>query len=205
MMPVPPIAREPGTATYCSARAPEPVSPAVRNRKRLLELPVRHANLLPTGRDDTRSTVCAHLLRARVRLRPSGWLSCASSQAIYSASPRRKFSECSLSFMHILDLGARVFAVSGAVAAVNRRLDIFGILAFVTGSLGGITRDLLIGAVPPAAQTDGRYLLFPFWRGSSLFVGMPASTGCALPFSFLMRLDCHSSPSSARKRRWCSS
>lgn len=64
-------------------------------------------------------------------------------------------------FVPVLDLGGTfVFAISGAVAAVNRRLDLFGILvlSFVTGNVGGITRDLLIGAVPPAALTDGRYL-----------------------------------------------
>lgn len=63
--------------------------------------------------------------------------------------------------MHVLDLGGTfVFAISGAVAAVNRRLDIFGILvlSFVAGNVGGITRDVLIGAVPPAALTDSRYL-----------------------------------------------
>jgi uncharacterized membrane protein YeiH len=63
-------------------------------------------------------------------------------------------------FVHILDVGGTfVFAISGAVAAVNRRLDIFGIvvLSFVAGNFGGIGRDLLIGAVPPAALTDGRY------------------------------------------------
>jgi uncharacterized membrane protein YeiH len=106
-------------------------------------------------------------------------------------------------FMHFLDLGGTfVFAISGAVAAVNRRLDIFGILvlSFVTGSFGGITRDLLIGAVPPTALTDGRYLLVCVLAGIITFVGMLALTGCALPFSCLMRLDCHSSPSSARKR-----
>jgi uncharacterized membrane protein YeiH len=71
-------------------------------------------------------------------------------------------------FLRILDLGGTfVFAISGAVAAVNRRLDIFGILvlSFVTGNFGGITRDLLIGAVPPAALTDGRYLLVSVLAG----------------------------------------
>lgn len=64
-------------------------------------------------------------------------------------------------FLQALDLGGTfVFAISGAVAAVNRRLDIFGILvlAFVAGVFGGITRDLLIGAVPPAALASSRYL-----------------------------------------------
>ncbi|MDA8363781.1 MAG: trimeric intracellular cation channel family protein [Gammaproteobacteria bacterium] len=75
-------------------------------------------------------------------------------------------------FVSILDLGGTfVFAISGAVAAVNRRLDIFGILvvSFVTGNFGGITRDLLIGSVPPAALTDGRYLLVSVLAGLITF------------------------------------
>src|SRR3546814_6514633 len=71
-------------------------------------------------------------------------------------------------FVRFLDLGGTfVFAISGAVAAVNRRLDIFGILviSFVTGNFGGITRDLLIGALPPAALTDARYLLVSVLAG----------------------------------------
>jgi uncharacterized membrane protein YeiH len=75
-------------------------------------------------------------------------------------------------FVHILDLGGTfVFAISGALAAVNRRLDIFGILvlSFVAGNFGGITRDLLIGAVPPAALTDGRYLLVSVLAGLITF------------------------------------
>ena len=60
-----------------------------------------------------------------------------------------------------LDLaGTFVFALSGALAGVNRRLDFFGImvLSFAAGSFGGVTRDLLIGAAPPAAIGDWRYL-----------------------------------------------
>jgi uncharacterized membrane protein YeiH len=75
-------------------------------------------------------------------------------------------------FARFLDLGGTfVFAISGAVAAVNRRLDIFGVLvlSFVTGNLGGITRDLLIGAVPPAALTDGLYLLVSVSAGLITF------------------------------------
>src|SRR5690348_2556120 len=75
-------------------------------------------------------------------------------------------------FVHILDLGGTfVFAISGAVAAVNRRLDIFGILvlSFVAGNFGGIGRDVLIGAVPPAALTDVRYLLVSVLAGLITF------------------------------------
>ena len=55
--------------------------------------------------------------------------------------------------------GTFVFAISGAMAAVQKRLDIFGlaVLAFATGTVGGITRDLLIGATPPIAIADMRY------------------------------------------------
>ncbi|MFD1326863.1 trimeric intracellular cation channel family protein [Mycoplana ramosa] len=76
-------------------------------------------------------------------------------------------------FTRILDLGGTfVFAISGALAAVDRRLDLFGILvlSFVAGNFGGITRDLLIGAVPPAALTDGRYLLVSVMAGLITFL-----------------------------------
>ncbi len=73
-----------------------------------------------------------------------------------------------------LDLvGTFVFALSGAIAGVKRRLDLFGVLvlSFVAGNAGGISRDLLIGATPPAAIRDWRYLgvsvlagLLTFWR-----------------------------------------
>jgi uncharacterized membrane protein YeiH len=75
-------------------------------------------------------------------------------------------------FTRILDLGGTfVFALSGAMVGVNRRLDIFGILvlAFVTGNFGGITRDLLIGAVPPAALADELYLLVSVLAGLITF------------------------------------
>ena len=75
-------------------------------------------------------------------------------------------------FVLILDLvGTFVFAISGAAAAVNRRLDIFGILvlSFVAGNFGGITRDVLIGAVPPAALSDERYLLVSILAGIVTF------------------------------------
>jgi uncharacterized membrane protein YeiH len=52
-----------------------------------------------------------------------------------------------------------VFGLSGGLAAVRARLDLFGVvvLAAVVGLAGGITRDLLIG-VPPETFRDSRYL-----------------------------------------------
>lgn len=61
----------------------------------------------------------------------------------------------------ILDLaGTFVFALAGATAAARRQLDIFGVLviAFASACSGGIIRDVLIGAVPPAAISDWRYV-----------------------------------------------
>jgi uncharacterized membrane protein YeiH len=61
----------------------------------------------------------------------------------------------------VLDLvGVFVFALAGATAAIRKRLDLFGVLVLscATALSGGIIRDLLIGAVPPAAFVNWRYL-----------------------------------------------
>ncbi|WP_300680403.1 trimeric intracellular cation channel family protein [Nocardioides sp.] len=57
----------------------------------------------------------------------------------------------------LLDLvGVLVFGISGGLVAVNRGMDIIGvlILAGTTGLGGGMMRDVLIGATPPAAFSD---------------------------------------------------
>lgn len=77
---------------------------------------------------------------------------------------------------HILDLGGTfVFAISGAVTAVRRRMDIFGVmvLAFAAGNAGGITRDLLIGAVPPAAISNWIYPAVSMLAGLIVFARFP--------------------------------
>ncbi|MGZ5403278.1 MAG: trimeric intracellular cation channel family protein [Nocardioides sp.] len=68
----------------------------------------------------------------------------------------------------VLDLvGIFVFAISGALVAVRKDLDVFGVLvlAGTTGLGGGFLRDLLIGATPPAALADWRYLMVPVAAG----------------------------------------
>jgi uncharacterized membrane protein YeiH len=71
-----------------------------------------------------------------------------------------------------LDLfGTFVFALSGAMVGVRHRLDIFGVLvlSFAAATAGGIIRDLLIGAVPPASVADWRYIVVPVLAGLATF------------------------------------
>ncbi len=70
------------------------------------------------------------------------------------------------------DLGGTfVFALSGATAGVKHRLDLFGVLvlSFAAGNSGGIARDVMIGAVPPAAISDWRYIAISMLAGVLTF------------------------------------
>ncbi len=72
----------------------------------------------------------------------------------------------------MLDLaGIFVFAITGALVGVRKQLDVFGVqvLALVTGLGGGFIRDVLIGALPPAALEDWRYLVVPVVAGLVTF------------------------------------
>ncbi|MBU2696999.1 trimeric intracellular cation channel family protein [Pimelobacter sp. 30-1] len=76
-----------------------------------------------------------------------------------------------------LDLvGIFVFAISGGLVAVRNQLDIVGVvvLAMATGLGGGVLRDVVIGAVPPPAVEDWRYLLVPVVAGLVTFAWHPA-------------------------------
>lgn len=76
------------------------------------------------------------------------------------------------SVQHTLDLvGIFVFAISGALLAVRKNFDVFGIavLAEVTALGGGLLRDVVIGAVPPAAFTDLGYFLTPLLAALLVF------------------------------------
>ncbi len=67
--------------------------------------------------------------------------------------------------------GTFVFALSGATAGVKHRLDLFGVLvlSFAAGNSGGIARDVMIGAVPPAAISDWRYIAVSMLAGLITF------------------------------------
>ncbi|OEJ94305.1 trimeric intracellular cation channel family protein [Streptomyces thermolilacinus] len=76
------------------------------------------------------------------------------------------------SVLHSLELaGIFVFAISGALLAVRKNFDVFGmaVLAEVTALGGGLFRDLVIGAVPPAAFTDLGYFVMPLVATALVF------------------------------------
>ncbi|MFF8917108.1 trimeric intracellular cation channel family protein [Streptomyces sp. NPDC015032] len=76
------------------------------------------------------------------------------------------------SVQHALDIvGIFVFAISGALLAVRKNFDVFGIavLAEVTALGGGLFRDIVIGAVPPAAFTDLGYFTTPLLAAGLVF------------------------------------
>ena len=57
--------------------------------------------------------------------------------------------------------GTVAFAISGAMLAIERRLDLCGVvfLGVVTAIGGGVLRDLLLGQVPPLAFLNSVYFL----------------------------------------------
>jgi uncharacterized membrane protein YeiH len=73
----------------------------------------------------------------------------------------------------LLDLtGTALFAAEGATTGVHVRLDLLGVLvvAFLTALGGGIVRDLLLGATPPNAMRDWRYVATALFAGSVVFI-----------------------------------
>lgn len=62
---------------------------------------------------------------------------------------------------HIIEiLGTIAFAISGSLAAMNKKLDPFGVfvIAFVTAVGGGTLRDVMIGRTPVAWMTQLDYV-----------------------------------------------
>src|SRR3954454_19185095 len=79
-------------------------------------------------------------------------------------------------FLRVLDLvGTFVFALSGAISGVKHRIDLFGVLvlSFAAATAGGITRDVLIGAIPPASIADWRYITLSMIAGVVTFFWYP--------------------------------
>lgn len=79
--------------------------------------------------------------------------------------------------------GTFVFALSGAVLGVQKRFDIFGVLflAWVVGVMGGVTRDVLIGAVPPATIANWHDFAIAIGGGLLIFFAYPAEQWLSRP------------------------
>jgi len=69
-------------------------------------------------------------------------------------------------------MGTFAFGLSGGILAVQKRMDLFGVLVLSvsTGLGGGIVRDLILGHTPPATLTDWRYLATAGLAGVLVFV-----------------------------------
>jgi len=66
-----------------------------------------------------------------------------------------------MSIFYLLDIiGTMAFAMSGALTAMNKKLDPFGvfIIAFVTAVGGGTLRDIMIGRTPVGWMQDLNYV-----------------------------------------------
>lgn len=72
----------------------------------------------------------------------------------------------------VMDLaGVFIFGLSGGTLAVRHRLDLFGVLvlSMAAALAGGVVRDLLLGAAPPATFRDDRYLWAALASGLAAF------------------------------------
>jgi uncharacterized membrane protein YeiH len=83
-------------------------------------------------------------------------------------------------------VGTFVFGLSGGMAGVRRRLDLFGavVLAVVVGIAGGTIRDVLIG-IPPATFRDWRYLAVAGAAGLVTTLAHPAINRLQRPIDVL--------------------
>ena len=104
-------------------------------------------------------------------------------------------------FPYIDLMGTFVFALSGALAAIDRHLDIFGVFvaAFVTACGGGVIRDLCIGSFPPAGLIDIEYVgvialavfLAAFFQNVLLKLAQPTLFFDAMGLGFFAAFGAH--------------
>lgn len=77
-----------------------------------------------------------------------------------------------VSFIFVMDiLGTIAFAISGAMVAIEKKMDIFGvnILAITTATGGGVIRDLLIGRTPPVMFSNPLYVFIAILTANIVF------------------------------------
>lgn len=69
-------------------------------------------------------------------------------------------------------IGVAAFAISGAVLAINKGMDIFGvnILAVIAALGGGLTRDVIIDVTPPAIFQNGTSVILAVFVANLCFM-----------------------------------
>ena len=69
-------------------------------------------------------------------------------------------------------VGTIAFAISGAMTAINRRLDALGviILGVVTACGGGLLRDIMLGVFPQSLFIDSLYVIISASTSLLLFI-----------------------------------
>ena len=70
----------------------------------------------------------------------------------------------------VLELvGTLAFAASGAITALKKNMDLFGvcILGLTTAVGGGVIRDVILGATPPATFQSPIYAVVASWASAS--------------------------------------
>ena len=80
--------------------------------------------------------------------------------------------ELSIVFFITELVGTIAFSISGAMLAIQRQLDLFGVvfLGSITAIGGGITRDLLLGQIPPQSFVDYLYPLIAALTAALVFL-----------------------------------
>lgn len=84
-------------------------------------------------------------------------------------------------------IGTVAFSISGAMLAIERELDLFGVifLGAVTAIGGGIVRDLLLGQIPPQAFQNYVYLLLAVAAALLVFAVSHVQNKKGLPIKFM--------------------
>ena len=75
--------------------------------------------------------------------------------------------------LNVLDMiGTVAFAISGAMTAIRKRMDILGvmILGMVTAVGGGMIRDIVLGIKPPQAFKEPVYALSALFVSAVIFI-----------------------------------
>ena len=92
-----------------------------------------------------------------------------------------------LLFFIVEIIGTIAFAISGAMTAIERRLDLFGVLFLgaTTAIGGGIFRDILLGQTPPQAFINYVYMLTAVVTAALIFLLAYVNTQRKTPLPFL--------------------